>query len=80
MAKTSKNYVRSFDLIADIIQYRFISASFKTFNDILIESVNSDYNYRKDRRLGFIICFSVVMFIAYLTIWTPFIRRMNREI
>ena len=63
-----------------LIQYRFISDSFRSFVTTLTASTNTEYQTTIDSRMAAFIVFVILIIIAYLILWTPFVSKLNKEV
>lgn len=66
--------------ILDIIQQEFIEETFRLLNNLQKQGVEKDFETETQRRLALFICFIIIMLIAFLTIWTPFVNKLNKDV
>ncbi len=43
-------------------------------------SINDDYNSKLNTRMACFIVFVIIVLIAYLVLWTPFVNKLNKEV
>lgn len=62
------------------MQFRFIQDTFRNLVMILKNAVNNTYNSNIDTRMATFIIYILVVVVAYLILWTPFVGKLNREV
>ena len=63
-----------------IIQFRFIQDSLRTFVDTLQRTTNESSQKTIDSKMIAFIVFVIVVVIAYLILWVPFVNKLNTEV
>jgi hypothetical protein len=63
-----------------ITQFIFIQDTQRYLVSIFTSSVNDDYDSKLNTRMACFIVFVIVVLIAYLVLWTPFVSKLNKEV
>ena len=62
------------------MQFRFIQNAFRALVATLNSNTNGDFTSTINTKMALFIVFVIVVALAYLMLWTPFVNALNRDV